>query len=100
VSAAVAPIVNTGIFIIGCLLFFIEAVSSMALAEGMSIGGYLIIFFVGLNFVFELFINMILSPALARIIEIAEKNFKKTRRPMKAETPTLPEENKADESAE
>ncbi len=78
VSAVVAPVVNTGIFLIGCLVFFIDAVQSMAAAEGMSIGGYLIIFFVGLNFVFELLVNVILSPAISRIIEIAEKTFKKS----------------------
>ena len=77
-SAVVAPVVNTGIFLIGCLIFFIDAVSSMAMAEGMSIGGYLIIFFVGLNFVFELIVNVVLSPAIARVLDIAEKTFKKT----------------------
>lgn len=75
-SAVVAPVVNTGIFIIGCLIFFIEAVQSMAVAEGMGIGAYLILFFVGLNFVFELLVNMVLSPAIARVMDIAKKYFK------------------------
>ncbi len=78
VSAVVAPFVNTGIFLIGCLIFFIDAVSSMADTAGMGIGGYLIIFFVGLNFVFELIVNVALSPALARVIELAERRFKKS----------------------
>ena len=76
-SAIVAPIVNTGIFIIGCLVFFIDTVSAFAEAESMSIGAYLILFFVGLNFVFELIVNVVLSPAIARVIEVAEKTFKK-----------------------
>ena len=74
VSAVVAPVVNTGIFLIGSLIFFIDAVSAGATAEGMSVGGYLIIFFVGLNFVFELIVNVILSPAILRIINIKKKN--------------------------
>ena len=70
ISALVAPIVNTGIFIAGCFVFFIEAVQGMAAAESMSLGAYLLIFFVGLNFVFELLANMILSPTILRIINI------------------------------
>lgn len=74
VSAVVCPVVNTGIFLIGCLIFFIDTVSSGAAAEGMSVAGYLIIFFVGLNFVFELVLNIIISPAIIRIINIKKKN--------------------------
>ena len=73
VSAIVAPVVNTGIFIGGCFLFFIEAVQGMAAAEGMSLGAYLLIAFVGLNFVFELLANIILSPAMLRLINIRNK---------------------------
>lgn len=73
VSAVVCPIVNTGIFLIGCLIFFMDTVSMGAIAEGMTVGGYLIIFFVGLNFVFELLLNIVVSPALLRIINIKKK---------------------------
>ena len=73
VSAIVAPVVNTGIFLLGCLVFFMDSVNAGALAEGMSVGGYLIIFFVGLNFVFELLVNVLLSPAILRIINIKKK---------------------------
>ena len=72
-SAIVCPIVNTGIFLVGCLIFFMDAVKSMALSEGVSIFAYLIIFFVGLNFVFELVTNIIVSPAILRIINIRKK---------------------------
>lgn len=74
ISAIVCPIVNTGIFLIGCLVFFLDTVNAMAASEGMSIAGYLIIFFVGLNFVFELALNIIISPAILRIINIKKKN--------------------------
>lgn len=72
-SAVVCPVVNTGIFLIGCLVFFLDTVRGGAALEGMSVGGYLIIFFVGLNFVFELLINVILSPAIVRIINVKKK---------------------------
>ena len=73
VSAVVCPVVNTGVFLLGCLVFFMDSVSGGAAAEGMSIGAYLIIFFVGLNFVFELLLNVIVSPAILRLINIKKK---------------------------
>lgn len=77
VGAIVAPVVNTGIFLLGSLVFFMDAVSGGAAAEGISVGMYLIVFFVGLNFVFELIANVALSPAMVRILDIAKKNVKK-----------------------
>ena len=76
VAAVVAPVVNTSIFLLGCILFFMDAVRDLSAGAGMGIGGFLIVGFVGLNFVFELIVNVILSPALARLIDIAEKKFK------------------------
>ena len=73
VSAVACPVVNTGIFLIGCLTFFLRAVRTMALAEGLPIFAYLIVGFVGLNFVFELVTNIIVSPAILRIINIRKK---------------------------
>ena len=76
-AAVVAPVVNTSIFLIGSLIFFIDAVRDMAAGEGMGIGGFLIVGFVGLNFVFELIVNIAVAPALARVMDIAKKKFAK-----------------------
>ena len=73
VSAVVCPIVNTGIFLLGCLIFFMDTVRGGASGEGMGVFGYLIVAFVGLNFVFELIVNIILSPAILRIINLRNK---------------------------
>ncbi len=69
-SAVVCPIVNTGIFIIGCLIFFMDNVAASAAAEGISIFAFLIIFYVGLNFVFELLANIILAPMIMKVLNI------------------------------
>ena len=74
VGAIVCPVVNTGIFLIGCLIFFMDTVKVGAATEGMSVGMYLIIVYVGLNFVFELITNIILSPAVVRILDIKKKH--------------------------
>ena len=73
-AAVVCPIVNTGIFLIGCFLFFLETVKELAGGAEMSVGSYLIIFFVGLNFVFELLFNVVLSPVILRLINIRKKS--------------------------
>lgn len=72
VSAIVCPLVNTGLFLVGCMIFFSDFVKTSAAGSDMSVFGYLIVFFVGLNFVFELIANIVVSPALLRLI-----NFKK-----------------------
>ena len=74
VAAIVCPVTNTGIFLLGCFVFFMDAVKAGAAGEGMSVGGYLIVFFVGLNFVFELLSNIILSPVIVRLLNIRQKH--------------------------
>ena len=70
VAAVVCPVVNTGIFLLGCRLFFFDTVSSWATAEGMPVGAYMILVLVGLNFIFELGFNLVLSPTAVRLIDM------------------------------
>lgn len=73
-SAIVCPVVNTGVFLLGCLLFFMETINGWAAAAGFaSAGAYMIVVLVGLNFVFELLVNVVLSPVIVRIISIGKK---------------------------
>ena len=72
-SAVICPIVNTGIFIGGCFVFFMDAVNTLSADAGMSVGAFIIIGFVGLNFVFELLSNIIFSPAIVRLLDIKKK---------------------------
>ena len=73
VSAVVCPAVNTGVFILGCFAFFLDAVNTEATGAGMSVAGYIIIAYVGLNFVFELLVNVLLSPTLLRLVNLKKK---------------------------
>ena len=75
-GAIVCPVVNTAIFLLGSLVFFMDAVSGGAAAKGMSVGMYLIVVFVGLNFVFELITNIVLSPSILRMLDVAKKKSK------------------------
>lgn len=74
-AAVIAPIANTGIFSIVCLTVFQDLVSG---ALGTSVGsGLLMAFitgFIGLNFIIELAINVILAPVIMRIVKIVRKD--------------------------
>ncbi len=71
VSAVVCPLVNTGVFLIGCLLFFMPTIAQWAGAQ--STAEYIIFVLVGGNFLFELATNIILSPVIVRLINIRNK---------------------------
>ena len=71
VAAIVCPAVNTGVFLLGCLAFFMEAVS--AWAGDANIVYYMFIILVGANFLFELGTDIILSPVVVRLLNIRAK---------------------------
>jgi uncharacterized membrane protein len=73
-AAIVTPCVNTGIFLLGCQIFFMETISGWATALGYpSAGNYMIFGLVGINFVIELGINLALSAIILRIINLRTK---------------------------
>ena len=74
-AAVVCPLVNTGIFLIGCLLFFMDAVA--VLAEGAGFTGsttaYMFVGLAGFNFLFEMGFNLVLSPVIVRLLNIRRR---------------------------
>ena len=77
VAAIVAPVVNTGIFLLGCLVFFLPTVTEWGQAMGFeSVGKYMILGLVGGNFLFELLFNVILSPVIVRLVRLGRKENK------------------------
>ena len=73
-AAVVCPVVNTGVFLLGCLLFFMPTVTAWGQAMGFeSVGKYMILGLVGGNFLFELLFNLILSPVILRLIRIGQR---------------------------
>ena len=69
ISALVCPIVNTGIFLIGCLLFFMETITTWAGGSDL-VASYIIFVLVGANFLFEIAVNVILCPAIIRLLKL------------------------------
>ena len=70
-AAITAPVVNTGIFTLGCYLFFVPLVQS--LAGDMSVTKYIFLYFIGGNFIVELLVNLLLCPVIVRLIKIGSK---------------------------
>ena len=74
VAALAAPIVNTGIFAVGCMLFYMETLASWA--GGSNAISFLFLTMIGINFIVEFIINSILSPTILYIVKVISSNFK------------------------
>ena len=70
-AAIVCPVVNTGLFIVGMMVFFYDFLVSSA--GGQSVIYFVIFGLVGINFLVELVTNVVLSSAISRIIGIGKK---------------------------
>lgn len=68
-----APVANTGVFILGCSLFFLNTIREWA--AGTNAFVFMITSFVGLNFVIELVVNLVLSSVIVRIISMGKKTI-------------------------
>lgn len=75
-AAASAPILNTGLFILGALLVS-DTLSSNFVAEGSTVIYFLVIGCAGLNFIVEFLVNLVVSPALNMVVNVATKNIRK-----------------------
>ncbi|MGN0654378.1 MAG: ECF transporter S component [Oscillospiraceae bacterium] len=70
VAAVVSPVVNTGIFLLGCMIFFMDTINQWAAGAGFaSAGTYMIVGLVGLNFLIEMGVNIVLSSVIIRILD-------------------------------
>ena len=68
-----APVVNTGIFLLGVVVFFMGIISELAAEAGMETVQFIFVGLVGLNFFVELGINLVLSSVIVTIISYANK---------------------------
>lgn len=79
-AAAVAyPVVNTGVFFLGCMLFFLDDCIQFAANLGVTGSGPVVVMsvFIGFNFFFELGLDLVLSGVVDRLIQIGKKSLKK-----------------------
>lgn len=67
-AGIVSPVVNTGLFILALLGLFPGVLSAWATADGKDILTYILLVLVGVNFVLELIINLVLSSVIVRVV--------------------------------
>ena len=73
VAAVFCPIVNTGIFVIGCYVFFLPTVAAWGTAAGaLNTTAFIFLGMIGANFLIEFGINLILSPVIVRLIQYGQ----------------------------
>ena len=74
VAAVLCPVVNTGVFLLGCVVFFMDAITEMAATYGFAnVGAYMIFGLTGINFLIEMGVNIVLAPVASRLIKLGKK---------------------------
>ena len=75
-AAIICPVVNTGVFIIGAYIFFLPTLTAWGMDAGFTnVTAYIFIGMIQLNFLFELGLNVLLSPAIVRLIQYGQNRF-------------------------
>ena len=73
-AAIVCPVVNTGVFLLGCQLFFLKTVAGWGAAMGYeNAAAYMFQGLAGINFFIEVSANIVLAPVIVRLIKIGKK---------------------------
>ena len=81
-ASITAPIVNTGIFVVGMLVFFFDTMQGLPALFPDAFGQYgsavelVFLGLAGVNFIGEFVVNLVLSPAMVRIIDTVKKKVK------------------------
>lgn len=82
-AALLCPVVNTGVFLLGCRLFFYKYATNIGTTVGLGteVNGMDVFFALAFgNFIFEIAMNLVLSPVIIRLVDIAKKYFVKKQR--------------------
>ena len=73
-AAMICPVVNSGVFFLGCLTFFISEIKLWALTDfGDNVVLYILFALIGFNFILEFAINAIFSPMVTYVIRVGKK---------------------------
>ncbi len=74
-AAIVCPLVNTGVFLLGCYIFFMDSASEIASTLALNVSGMAVFWALAMgNFALEIISNAVLSPVIVRVL-----NFNKNK---------------------
>ncbi len=79
VASLSAPIMNTGLFIVGCLIISGTIAKVAEIGSMNEVVYFLFIGCAGWNFIIEFAINLVLAPAIHRVVLVAEKSIKQKK---------------------
>ena len=68
VASAIVPVINTGLFALGALVFFQDLLKASINETMPNIGAVLIFGFIGVNFFFELATTVFITPAVGMVL--------------------------------
>ncbi len=79
--SGLVPIINTGLFILGCLTMWntMEIAATEIYGAGTNVIWFIFIGLVGINFLAEFAVNLLVAPALHTVYKVVEKQFKNRR---------------------
>ena len=70
-AALICPVVNTGVFLLGCQIFFLDTVAEWGAALGFeNVAAYMFLGLAGGNFLIEVAVNLVLAPVIVRLIKM------------------------------
>ena len=69
-AAVICPVINTGLFLLGSTVFFKSYLMTTYTVEAAGFIGFLFLGLVGVNFLIEMAINVVLSPVVVRILHV------------------------------
>lgn len=73
-AAIVCPIVNTGVFLLGCYIFFMDSAIQIAETLGLAVSGMALFWALAMgNFALEIISNAVLSPVIVRVLDFNKK---------------------------
>lgn len=73
-AALICPLVNTGMFLLGCYLFFIDSASAIASTVGLTSSGMGVFWALAMgNFIFELLTSAVLAPVILKVLSFKNK---------------------------
>ncbi len=100
VASVLAPVLNTGLFILGALLMS-GTITENFVEAGSTLVYFLFIGCAGINFIVEFAINLVLSPALHRVVLVVEKQIGNKKKVLSESEENVPaQEGKKDEISE
>ena len=74
VAAVICPVVNTGVFLLGCFIFFMDSADAIAETIGMNVSGMALFWALAMgNFLLEVATSLVLSPVIVRVLNISKK---------------------------